>query len=142
MEQFDLAALGNWLYSWVQPDGAIHGFHNHSVWGDNPIRWADYTSGHSTFAAPMLPALAILLETGRRYAQDLDGVRDTVRLMLGAYESAAGRGKEIPDFPKPPSYPSARSGDFAGKRVRCARRRTAGADDASPGPGYAPGRRI
>ena len=31
MEQFDLAALGNWLYSWVQPDGAIHGFHNHSV---------------------------------------------------------------------------------------------------------------
>lgn len=35
------------------------------------------------------------LETGRRYAQDLDGVRDTVRLMLGAYESAAGRGKEI-----------------------------------------------
>lgn len=64
MEQFDLAALGNWLYSWVQPDGAIHGFHNHSVWGDNPIRWADYTSGHSTFAAPMLPALAILLEKG------------------------------------------------------------------------------
>ena len=64
MEKFYLAALGNWLYSWVQPDGAIHGFHNHSVWGENPIRWADYTSGHSPFAAPMLPALAILLEKG------------------------------------------------------------------------------
>lgn len=62
IQRFDLAALGNWLYSWVQPSGAIYGFHNHSVWGDNPIRWADYTSGHSTFAAPLMPALAMLLE--------------------------------------------------------------------------------
>ena len=65
METFDLAALGNWLYSWVQPSGAIHGFHNHSVWGDNPLRWPDYTSGHSTFAAPILPGLAQVLS--RRY---------------------------------------------------------------------------
>lgn len=65
METFDLAALGNWLYSWVQPSGAIHGFHNHSVWGDNPLRWPDYTSGYSTFAAPILPGLAQVLS--RRY---------------------------------------------------------------------------
>ena len=58
MEQFDLAALGNWLCSWIQPSGAIFGFHNHSVWGDNPLRWPDYTSGHSTFAAPLLPGFA------------------------------------------------------------------------------------
>ena len=35
------------------------------------------------------------LRTGERFAQDLDGVRDTVRLMLGAYESANCAGKEI-----------------------------------------------
>ena len=35
------------------------------------------------------------LKTGGRFAQDLDGVRDTVRLMLGAYESAGCAGKEI-----------------------------------------------
>lgn len=35
------------------------------------------------------------LKTGERFAQDLDGVRDTVRLMLGAYESANCAGKEI-----------------------------------------------
>lgn len=58
MQSFDLAALGNWLNSWVQPSGAIYGFHNHSVWGDNPMRWPDYTCGHSTFAAPFLPGLA------------------------------------------------------------------------------------
>lgn len=62
MKSFDLAALGSWLVSWVQPNGAIYGFHNHSVWGDNPRSWADFTSGHTTFAAPMLPALALLLQ--------------------------------------------------------------------------------
>ena len=35
------------------------------------------------------------LKTGEHFAQDLDGVRDTVRLMLGAYESANCAGKEI-----------------------------------------------
>lgn len=36
MKEFDLAALGNWLNGWVQPDGAFYGFHNHSVWKDRP----------------------------------------------------------------------------------------------------------
>lgn len=35
------------------------------------------------------------LKTGERFAQDLDGVRDTARLMLAAYESAKCEGKEI-----------------------------------------------
>ena len=54
----NVAALGSWLHSWVQPDGAIHGFHNHSVWGDNPFRYGDFTAGHSTFASPLLVGLA------------------------------------------------------------------------------------
>jgi hypothetical protein len=51
------ATLGRWLASWVQTDGAIHGFHNHSVWGDNPFRHGDFTAGHSTFASPLLIGL-------------------------------------------------------------------------------------
>ena len=35
------------------------------------------------------------LKTGERFAQDLDGVRDTVRLMLAAYESAECAGRQI-----------------------------------------------
>ena len=54
----NLAALGNWLHSWVQPDGAIHGFHNHPVWGVNPYRLADFTAGHTTWASPFLAGLA------------------------------------------------------------------------------------
>lgn len=53
--------LGNWLSSWVQPNGAINGFHNHSVWGGNPYRWSDFTCGHSTFASPFLAGLSIAL---------------------------------------------------------------------------------
>ncbi|HJA91700.1 MAG TPA: Gfo/Idh/MocA family oxidoreductase [Candidatus Eisenbergiella merdipullorum] len=34
------------------------------------------------------------LETGERFAQDLEGVRDTVRLMLASYASAQEKGKE------------------------------------------------
>ncbi|QGQ99120.1 hypothetical protein EHS13_31710 [Paenibacillus psychroresistens] len=52
----NVSALGNWLASWLQEDGAIHGFHNHSVWGSNPYRWADFTSGHSTWASPLMAA--------------------------------------------------------------------------------------
>lgn len=59
--QPDIARLGNWLYGWIQPNGALYGFHNHSVWGDNPLRWWDGSSGHSTFAAPMLAGLAAAL---------------------------------------------------------------------------------
>ena len=54
----NIAALGNWLHSWVQSDGAIHGFHNHPVWGGNPYRWADMTAGHTTWASPFLAGLA------------------------------------------------------------------------------------
>ena len=33
------------------------------------------------------------LQTGERFAQDLDGVRDTARLMLAAYRSAGNGGR-------------------------------------------------
>ncbi len=56
-----LARLTNWLLTWVQPGGEIYGFHNHSVWGGNPYRWADFTSGHSTWASPLIPAMAQLV---------------------------------------------------------------------------------
>lgn len=58
----DISALANWLRSWIQPDGSIFGFHNHSVWGDNPYRYGDNTSGHSTFASLTLPALALAIK--------------------------------------------------------------------------------
>ncbi|MFD0713361.1 hypothetical protein [Paenibacillus sp. GCM10027626] len=58
----NVAALGNWMASWVNAEGAIYGFHNHSVWGDNPYRWNDYTSGHTTWASPFLIGLAMLLK--------------------------------------------------------------------------------
>ncbi|WP_308635324.1 hypothetical protein [Paenibacillus silvisoli] len=64
-ERPQVGKLANWLMSWVQPNGAIHGFHNHSVWGSNPYRWADFTSGHSTWASPALPALVLLLKERR-----------------------------------------------------------------------------
>lgn len=53
--------LGGWIASWIQPDGAIHGFHNHSVWGGNPYRWTDFSSGHSTWASPFLAGLSLAL---------------------------------------------------------------------------------
>ncbi|MGO4497851.1 hypothetical protein AB4114_18385 [Paenibacillus sp. 2RAB27] len=58
-------ALANWLLSWVQDHGAIYGFHNHSVWGSNPYRWSDFTCGHSTWASPLLPSLALMLQQKR-----------------------------------------------------------------------------
>ena len=57
-----IGRLGQWLNSWVQSDGAIHGFHNHPVWGDNPFRYLDFTAGHSTFASPFLLGLALALK--------------------------------------------------------------------------------
>ncbi|MAS37821.1 MAG: hypothetical protein CL610_27750 [Anaerolineaceae bacterium] len=54
----DSAMLGNWILSWIQTDGAIHGFHNHSVWGGNPYRWSDFTAGHSTWASPFLAGMS------------------------------------------------------------------------------------
>lgn len=52
----DTAALAGWLHSWVTDDGAVNGFHNHSVWGTNPFTFLDFTSGHTTFAGPAVGA--------------------------------------------------------------------------------------
>ena len=57
-----IGRLGNWLLTWVQEDGAIHGFHNHSVWGSNPYRWADFTSGHTTWASLLMASLSLIVE--------------------------------------------------------------------------------
>lgn len=54
----DVPRLLRWLGEWVQPSGAIHGYHNHAVWGDHPWRYADRWCGHSTFSAPLLCAWA------------------------------------------------------------------------------------
>ena len=59
----DTAALGRWIFSWVQPSGAVHGFHNHSIWGSNPYRCLDFTSGHTTFAGPLILGLINILKT-------------------------------------------------------------------------------
>lgn len=64
-ERPNAGKLANWLLSWVQPSGEIHGFHNHSVWGSNPYRWSDFTSGHSTWGSPLMPTLALLLKERR-----------------------------------------------------------------------------
>ncbi len=69
--------LGNWIRSWTQPDGAIHGFHNHSVWGGNPYRWNDWTCGHSTWASPFLAGLALAL----RQRMNPDGLTLLERLI-------------------------------------------------------------
>ena len=69
--------LGNWLRSWVQPNGAIHGFHNHSVWGDNPYRWNDWTCGHTTWASPFVAGLASAL----RQRMNADGLALLERLI-------------------------------------------------------------
>lgn len=78
----DAGRLGRWIRSWVQPDGAIHGFHNHSVWGGNPYRWADFTAGHSTWASPFIAGLAAALrrcpnERGRELLRTLVGFQAT-----------------------------------------------------------------
>ncbi|GMQ63804.1 hypothetical protein [Vallitalea maricola] len=59
--KINAGSLGNWIKSWVQDNGAIYGFHNHSVWGSNPYRLQDFTCGHSTFAAPFLAGVACAL---------------------------------------------------------------------------------
>lgn len=56
----DTHALAQWLRSWVRPNGAIHGFANHSVWGGYPALYGDDWCGHSTFASPLLMAWAEL----------------------------------------------------------------------------------
>lgn len=75
-QQSSVGALGNWISSWVQENGAIHGFHNHSVWGSNPYRLQDFTAGHSTWASPFLAGLSLALshcddERGRALLEKL-----------------------------------------------------------------------
>ena len=54
--------LWNWLNSWWAEDGAIFGFHNHPVWGMNPVRTQNNYSGNTTFATSLLMAAALLLK--------------------------------------------------------------------------------
>ncbi len=67
----DVPSLIRWLTSWIQESGAIHGFHNHSVWGGNPYRWGDFSAGHTTFSALMIPVLARLHASGSEQAGEL-----------------------------------------------------------------------
>ncbi|WP_157041598.1 hypothetical protein [Nitriliruptor alkaliphilus] len=57
----DLVSLTRWFLSWVTEEGAINGFHNHSVWGTNPATFLDWTSGHAAFSAPATGAIAQLV---------------------------------------------------------------------------------
>lgn len=77
------AALGNWLRSWVQPNGAIHGFNNHSVWGGNPYRWTDYFSGHSTWSSPFLSGLAAMLSK-QYHAEAADLLKRMIDFQISA----------------------------------------------------------
>jgi len=56
------AKLWKWMLTWWMPGGAIHGFHNHPVWGTNPVRVQNNYSGHTTFASPLLMSAAFLLK--------------------------------------------------------------------------------
>lgn len=85
----DLVGLTRWLLSWVQPAGAIHGFHNHSVWGDNPYRWGDFTAGHSTFASPLMLALVAAV----RQQPDGRGVELVRRLVQFQTHAIADHGE-------------------------------------------------
>lgn len=94
----DTSALAQWLRTWVQPGGAIHGFANHSVWGGYPALYGDDWAGHSTFASPLLMAWAELcvrfpepaeterLETMLRFqcgSRQEDGQFDHVGFQIG-----------------------------------------------------------
>ncbi|MCL5996009.1 MAG: hypothetical protein M1546_08130 [Chloroflexi bacterium] len=81
----DLAALTNWLLSWVDASGEIRGFHNHSVWGDNPYRWGDFTSGHSTWASPLIPALVEALRQ-QPDARALALVQQLIRFQTASFQ--------------------------------------------------------
>ncbi|GAA3402733.1 hypothetical protein ACFFNY_05010 [Paenibacillus hodogayensis] len=77
--------LANWLLTWVQEHGTIHGFHNHSVWGSNPYRWSDFTCDHSTWASPLLPALALMLNKKRDPALE-SKLLTLIRFQTGSFQ--------------------------------------------------------
>lgn len=81
----DTAMLGNWLRSWVQPSGAIHGFHNHSVWGGNPYRWNDFTSGHSAWSSLYAAGIACALQQ-RPDSRGLALLRALIGFQTGAFQ--------------------------------------------------------
>ena len=81
----DPAALGRWILGWVQPGGAVHGFHNHSIWGSNPYRCLDFTSGHTTFAAPLVLGLLNVLR-GRPDERGRALVRRLVEYQAGSVQ--------------------------------------------------------
>lgn len=85
MQLPDIPKLGQWLHSWVQPDGAIYGFHNHSVWGGNPYRFLDMTAGHSTFASPLIPALALALQE-HPHSQGQSLVESLIEFQAGTFQ--------------------------------------------------------
>lgn len=98
--QPDLAALGSWLRSWVQPNGSIHGFHNHPVWGGNPYRWADMTAGHTTWASPFLAGLAEAIqqrpdERAKALLERLIDFQSTSFMADGQYEHIGFNAGEI-----------------------------------------------
>ncbi|RAP77020.1 hypothetical protein [Paenibacillus montanisoli] len=75
--------LANWLLSWVQPNGAILGFHNRSAGGADSYRWTDFTSDHSTWASPLLPSIALLL------LQRQDAKLERMLLQLVRFQTSA-----------------------------------------------------
>lgn len=82
----NIGALANWMMSWTQDNGKIYGFRNHSVWGSNPYRWGDFTSDHSTWASPLLPAIARMLHT-RRDAELEAALLQMIRFQTQAFQA-------------------------------------------------------
>lgn len=85
----DIAGLGRWLYSWVQPSGALHGFHSHPVTGGNPYRCRDTFAGHCTAAAPFLMGLAAAC---RQHPDDrgLAVLKQTIRFQMSELQRNGG----------------------------------------------------
>lgn len=80
-----LAKLANWLVGWVNDDGAVHGFHNHSMWGGNPYRWTDHYAGHTTWASPLMAALGCALRETPD-AAGLELLQRMIRYQTGSFQ--------------------------------------------------------
>ena len=81
----NIAMLGNWITSWIQNSSAIYGFHNHSVWGGNPYRWADFTSGHSTWASPFIAGISLALKH-QMHADGLSLLRGLIAFQTHSFQ--------------------------------------------------------